>query len=219
VCIRVNPEKIKYLDEPEDSAAYTDEMDKIYSRWTKSYDRFIAVFPLWRKWLRSVLPYISGSELLEVSFGTGFLLTQYPEHVNIFGLDYNTDMVDWATKKMINLNRKAELVQGNVEKMPYPDGFFDTVVNTMAFSGYPNGRLALSEMIRVLKPGGQLLLLDYDFPSNRNIIGYWMVAFMEKCGDIIKDINTLIDESGCSYINKKIGAFGSVQLFIITKKQ
>lgn len=218
MCIKVKSEKIKYSKEPEDGASYTEKMNKIYSRWTKAYDKFIAVFPLWRKWLKSVLMHIEGQKLLEVSFGTGYLLTQYPKNIELFGIDYNKDMVKWADAKLKRIGREAKIIQGNVEKMPYNDGTFDTVVNTMAFSGYPNGKKALSEMIRVLKPGGRLLLLDYDFPLNRNIIGYWMVAFMEKCGDIIKDINTLINESGCLYEKKIIGGSGSVQLFIITKE-
>jgi len=218
MCVKVKSSKIKYLKEPDDGASYTEKMDKIYSRWTKAYDKFIVVFPLWRKWLKSVLLYIEGQRLLEVSFGTGYLLTQYPRNIELFGIDYNKDMVKWADAKLKKIGREAKIIQGNVENLPYGDEAFDTVVNTMAFSGYPNGKKALSEMIRVLKPGGRLLLLDYDFPSNRNIFGYWMVAFMEKCGDIIKDINTLINDSGCSYVKKIIGGSGSVQLFIITKK-
>ena len=218
MCIKVSPDKIKYQEKPKDSLAYTKEMDKIYTRWTKAYDRFIAVFPLWKKWLRSVLPHIKGNRLLEVSFGTGFLLTQYPDNIELYGIDYNTDMVSWARNKLAKLRREAELIQGNVEQLPYDDQFFDTVVVTMAYSGYPDGDKALSEMLRVLKPGGMLLMVDYDYPPDRNIFGYWITRAMVKSGDLIKDIHSFIKKTGYSYESRCIGSFKSAQLFVITKQ-
>ncbi len=217
--IKVRPEKIKYHEAPKDSRAYTDEMNKIYTRWTKSYDRFIAVFPLWKKWLRTVLPYVEGKKVLEVSFGTGFLLTQYPADIELYGIDYNSDMVAWARNKLDKMGRKAELVQGNVEHLPYSDGFFDTVIVTMAFSGYPDGDKALAEMLRVLKNGGKLLMVDYDYPPDRNIFGYWITMIMVKSGDLIKDMHSFIRRTGCSYESRCVGSFKSAQLFIITKQE
>ena len=219
MCIKVSPGKIKYQEKPNDSLAYTKEMDRIYTRWTKAYDRFIAVVPLWKKWLRSVLPHIKGNKLLEVSFGTGFLLTQYPEDIELYGIDFNSDMVSWAQNKLAKIGRQADLVQGNVEQLPYEDCFFDTVVVTMAFSGYPDGDKALVEMLRVLEPGGRLLLVDYDYPPDRNILGYWITRAMIKSGDLIKDIHKTIKRTDCKYESRCIGSFKSVQLFMVTKKE
>ncbi|MDX1357231.1 MAG: class I SAM-dependent methyltransferase [Clostridia bacterium] len=217
MCIKVKANKIEYEKPPEDRIAYTNEMDGIYTRWTKAYDRFIAVFWLWRKWVKSVLPYVRGKKLLEVSFGTGYLLTQYPPDIELHGIDYNSDMVDWARAKLKKVKREAELLQGNVEDLPYQDGFFDTVVVTFAFSGYPDGNRALFEMLRVLKPGGRLLLVDYDYPPDRNLFGFWITRIMVKSGDLIKDIHGHIRKTGCAYESRCIGSFKSAQLFIIKK--
>lgn len=219
MCIKVRADKIKYQEAPEDGQSYTDEMNKIYTRYTKAYDIFIKFFPLWRKWLRSVLPHINGSKLLEVSFGTGFLLTQYPADIELYGIDYNFNMVQWAGKKLEKIGRKAELVQGNVEQLPYPEEFFDSVVVTMAFSGYPNGDRALVEMLRVLKIGGKLVILDYDYPPDRNIFGYWITRIMVKSGDLVKDIHKAIRKTGCRYESRCVGSFKSAQLFVITKQE
>ena len=72
-------------------------------------------------------------------------------------------------------------------------------------------------MLRVLKPGGQLLILDYDFPPNSNPAGYAFVKFIELCGDIIKDIGQLITDHGATFDRTIIGGFGSIQLFIVQK--
>lgn len=213
----VAKEKLVYSVQPGDDIAYTEKMDKVYTRFAKAYDGFMVCFPLWRKWLRSVLPYIKGGKLLEVSFGPAYLLSQYPKDLELYGLDYNQTMVERAKCKMKSCNQDVVIVKGNVEDMPYPNDYFDTIVNTMAFTGYPNGQKALSEMLRVLKPDGVLLLLDYDYPHNRNIFGYAFVRFIELCGDIIKDIASLLEENNCTYERKVIGGFGSIQLFIIKK--
>ena len=215
---KISKEKIKYSPNPSDGQAYTDKMDRIYTRYAKAYDGFIALFPVWKRWLKSVLPYVKGNRVIDVSFGPAYLLSVLPQSKQLYGLDYNQTMVERAKAKMEKRGRNVGIRQGNVESMPYPDAHFDTVINTMAFSGYPDGQKALSEMLRILKSDGVLLLLDYDYPPNRNRFGYWLTRLIEFSGDIIKDIGGLIEQTGCTYTRKIIGGFGSIQLFIIEKR-
>ena len=74
------------------------------------------------------------------------------------------------------------------------------------------------ELKRVLKRGGKLLLVDFDFPNNRNIFGYLIVKLWEKFGDVIKDINLLLTKYDFEYEDISVGGFSSVHLFIATKK-
>ncbi|MCK8058934.1 MULTISPECIES: class I SAM-dependent methyltransferase [unclassified Fusibacter] len=215
---KVSRSKFRYTQAPVDRLDYTNRRNEIYTRYAKAYDGFMACFPLWKKWLRSVLPYLKGEKLLEVSFGPGYLLSLYPPEFMIHALDYNQTMVDRAIAKMRKLNRPVNFVKGNVEQMPYPDESFDTVVCTMAFSGYADGDIAMTELLRVLKKDGILLLMDYDYPLDDNLFGYLFVKLIERSGDIIKDIGAILDNRGCTYERKIVGAFGSIQLFVIRKE-
>jgi ubiquinone/menaquinone biosynthesis C-methylase UbiE len=95
---------------------------------------------------------------------------------------------------------------------------FDTVVNTMAFSGYPNGKLALSEFHRVLKESGRLLIVDFDYPSNRNIFGYWLTKLMESAGDTIRDMSKILQDFHFEFTEEEIGGFGSVHFYVARKR-
>ncbi len=215
---KVRPEKMVYSEEPQNASAYTENMDKIYTRFAKAYDGFITLFPIWKKWLKSVQPYVRGQSLLDVSFGPGYLFRKYPKDMMLYGLDYNAQMVMRAKQKTVQWGVSADIQQGKVEALPYADASFDTVINTMAFSGYPDGKKAMAEMLRVLRDDGVLLLLDYDYPANRNVFGYWMVRAIVKSGDIVRDVAAIVDTLHHTYERKTIGGFGSVQLFIIRKK-
>ena len=217
--LKVKPEKIKYTDISIIQSNYTDKMNKEYNWMAKGYDAFMTIFPLWKKWIKKVIPHIKGMKILEVSFGSGYLMTQYASNnYEIYGIDYNNKMIEITENKIKKLNITAKLSQGNVEKLPFPDDAFDTVINTMAFTGYPNGEKAMIELKRVLKRGGKLLLVDFDYPKNRNRFGYMIVKLWEKFGDIIKDINLLLTKYDFEYEDISVGGFGSVHLFIATKK-
>ena len=87
----------------------------------------------------------------------------------------------------------------------------------MAFSGYPNAKKAMTEFFRVLKENGKLLLVDFDYPSNRNRFGYWLTKLMESEGDTIRDISKIIQEFPFECTEKEIGGFGSVHFHILKK--
>ncbi len=172
--LKVPEEKIVYSKEPENSIAYTKKLDKEYSKYAKVYDVAVKLLPVWKTWIKTVIPYIEGNRVLEASFGTGYLLMQYANNYETYGIDFNNNMVKVAQKNLSQKGVEASLQWANVEELPFPENYFDTIVNTMAFTGYPNGKQAMSEFYRVLKEGGKLLIVDFDYPSNRNRLGYWL---------------------------------------------
>ena len=212
---KVKESKIKYSEIPKDASLYTRTMDKKYTKFAKYYD--FVMTPYWRIWLKKVIPFIEGSKVLEVSFGTGYLMTKYAEHFDTYGIDFNNEMIEITKRKLEKKSLSASISKGNVENLPYANNTFDTVINTMAFTGYPNGEKALDEMKRVLKKNGKLLLMDFDYPSNRNIIGYSLIKIGEIYGDVIKDLKTYLEKSDLRYREINVGGFGSVYLFVCSK--
>lgn len=74
-------------------------------------------------------------------------------------------MLDIARHRADDLKRTVELLEANAHALPFPDASFDTVVCTFSLCAIPEDRQAVTEMIRVLRPGGRLLLLDHVISS------------------------------------------------------
>jgi SAM-dependent methyltransferase len=106
----------------------------------------------------------------------------------------------------------------DIEQLPYPTNSFDTVVNTMAFTGYPDGHKALKEIYRVIKPKGRFVLVDIDYPKNRNWLGTRTTRLWAGLGDIIRDMEKLFKQTGFQFTEQEVGGFGSVHLYIAEKK-
>ena len=203
-----------YSPEPENQKEFTAEFDTFYTRFAWIYDFLVRSLPVWKNWLKRTLPYIQGPRVLEVSFGTGYLLTQFADRFQVFGIDYNAAMAQTAKQNLQQGGMTANLHQADVAHLPFANNSFDTLVNTMAFSGYPDGKTALTEMGRVLKPNGKLIMIDIDYPKNRNWLGMTMTKFWMASGDIIRDMGELFEESGWEFQEEEIGGFGSVHLYV-----
>ncbi len=210
---------LKYSPEPEDKAQFTVEFDRYYTRIARVYDIMVKLLPIWRNWLKQALPHIHGPRVLEASFGTGYLLTQYAGEFKTFGVDYNQRMATTALNNLRGKGMQADLQTADVGALPYPDDCFDSIVNTMAFSGYPDGRVAMAELHRTLKPGGRLILIDVNYPADRNRMGMLLTRFWVALGDILRDMDALLDEFGFRYQDAEIGGFGSIHLYVAEKKE
>jgi ubiquinone/menaquinone biosynthesis C-methylase UbiE len=203
-----------YSDEPRDAQAYQEAFDRTYTRIAGIYNIAVKVLPIWKTWLKRALPHIRGRRVLEVSFGTGYLMTHYAGQFDVYGIELNARMLTVAMKNLRQVGLSANLQQGTVEDLPYEDGFFDTVVNTMAFSGYPDGTIAMAEMRRVLVYGGRLVLIDINYPADRNSLGTNLTRCWQLAGDIIRDIDQMLVAHGFDYEDIEIGGFGSVHMYI-----
>ena len=206
----------EYSPEPEDGHAFTQRFDRPYTRLARTYDVAVKLLPTWRRWLGCSLPHIKGPLVLEVSPGTGWLLTQYAAHYEVHAIDLNRNLVEIARANLRRAGLDADIRVGDVQALPYADASFDTVLNTMAFSGYPDGRSALSEMVRVLRPGGRLVFIDVNYPSDGNRAGSALVTLWKCSGDLIRDMAALFGALGLDAVDREIGGFG-VHLYIATK--
>lgn len=204
----------RYSPEPEDGRAYSERFDRLYSRLARPYDVGVKLFPVWRRWLGQALPHIEGPRVLEVSPGTGWLLTRYAGSFDVSAVDLNPQMVEISRRNVRRAGLTADIRVGDVEALPFPDAGFDTVLSTMAFSGYPDGRRALAEMTRVLRPGGRLVIVDVNYPSDGNRLGTALVELWKRSGDLIRDMPALFGELGLEVSDHEIGGSGSVHLYL-----
>jgi ubiquinone/menaquinone biosynthesis C-methylase UbiE len=100
-------------------------------------------------------------EVLEVAVGTGLNLPHYPAGVTVRGIDLSPAMVSLTRAQAAELGRDVDLRVGDAEHLDLPDGSVDSVVCTFSLCGIPDHRRAVGEMVRVLRPGGLLLLADH----------------------------------------------------------
>ncbi len=116
----------------------------------------------------------SGKDVLEVSCGHGggaSYLSRYQKPAKYVGLDLNEKGIEFCKQRHQLPN--LEFVQGDAQQLPFPDESFDVVVNIEASHCYPNFPKFLSEVARVLRPGGFFLYADFRFSDG---IKDWEVA-------------------------------------------
>jgi len=100
-------------------------------------------------------------EVLEVAVGTGLNLPWYPTEVTLTGLDLSEGMLAIARDRAHRLGRPVTLRQGSAHELPFPEASFDTVLCTFGLCAIPDPAAAVGEMVRVLRPGGRLILVDH----------------------------------------------------------
>lgn len=109
-------------------------------------------------------------DVLDVAIGTGLNLPHYPPGIHLTGVDLSPAMLAAADKRAADLGRAVELSEAAAEHLPFPDASFDTVVCTLSLCSVADDQAAIAEMYRVLRPGGQLLLLDHVAATNRFLL-------------------------------------------------
>ncbi|HLS58199.1 MAG TPA: class I SAM-dependent methyltransferase [Paracoccaceae bacterium] len=157
-----------------------------YRRWAPIYDNtFGAITGIGRNRVVDYLNTRSG-RVLEVGVGTGLSLKRYSPHLEVTGIDVSADMLDKAREKV----RKERLahVKGihemDARHLEFPDGHFDTVVAMYLVSVVPEPERVISEMARVCKPGGEVVIVNH-FARDRGMLAgveRALAPFADKLG-------------------------------------
>src|ERR1700754_3890960 len=135
--------------------------ERAYDRWAPIYDLvFGGVFGKGRQAAISATNSIGG-RVLEVGVGTGISLPQYAANTRIFGTDISEAMLRKAHQRVKELGLKnvEGLAVMDAEKLEFPDNSFDVVMAQYVVTAVPNPEAALDEFARVLRPGGELIIL------------------------------------------------------------
>jgi ubiquinone/menaquinone biosynthesis C-methylase UbiE len=119
---------------------------------------------------RIVLADAVGS-VLEIGFGTGLNLAYYPQGQvdKITTIDVNPGMNKLAQKRIAASSIEVDFQVLNGEKLPMADGTFHTVVSTWTLCSIKQVETAISEIYRVLKPGGKFLFIEHGLSNEPNI--------------------------------------------------
>ncbi|MDB9453524.1 class I SAM-dependent methyltransferase [Dolichospermum circinale] len=142
----------------------------LFDRWANSYDWTFPsfIYQAIHKRLLSQVELSANANVLDLGCGTGRLLNrlanQFPE-ITGTGLDLSPQMLRVARQNNRHRPRLIYL-EGNAENLPFVEGQFDAVFNTISFLHYPQPDQVLKEVARVLSPGGKFYLVDITFNNS-----------------------------------------------------
>jgi phosphatidylethanolamine/phosphatidyl-N-methylethanolamine N-methyltransferase len=135
---------------------------KAYARWAPVYDLvFGQVFERGRQAAIAAAERVGG-RILEVGVGTGISLPHYSKSCQICGVDISEPMLRKARERVeeFGLSNVEGLYVMDAERLTFPDASFDVVAAQHVVSTVPNPEAALDEFARVLKPGGEIILVS-----------------------------------------------------------
>jgi demethylmenaquinone methyltransferase/2-methoxy-6-polyprenyl-1,4-benzoquinol methylase len=124
----------------------------------------------WRELLVTLAAPQPGERLLDVATGTGDIAITFAQAeptLLITGLDLSEGMLRVAAQKIqaLRFNERIELVKSNALALPFPDRSFDLVTLGFGLRNLPDRERGMTEMSRVLRPEGRLLILEFSVPT------------------------------------------------------
>lgn len=191
-------------------------MSAVYDKFAKYYDRFFA--PLewlglsqWRRETISLLP--ENASILELGCGAGANFEFYPHCRRAVSSEISIRMLDIAKSKL----RENHLIQADAQSLPFGYDEFDAAFATLVFCSIPEPEKAFAELMRVVRPGGRIVLLEHVRPGG--VGGYIFDALNAVTVPLFDDhfnrrTAATAEEAGFNVVEvrKKLG--GAVNLII-----
>ncbi|PKL97014.1 MAG: bifunctional demethylmenaquinone methyltransferase/2-methoxy-6-polyprenyl-1,4-benzoquinol methylase UbiE [Gammaproteobacteria bacterium HGW-Gammaproteobacteria-9] len=131
------------------------------------------VHRLWKRFTIELSGARHGNRILDIAGGTGDLTRQFSRIVGPTGevvlADINASMLKVGRDKLLDkgVAGNVRFVQADAEKLPFPDNHFDVVTIAFGLRNVTHKEDAIASMLRVLKPGGRLLVLEFSKPTNQ----------------------------------------------------
>ena len=140
-----------------------ENVEAAYARWAPVYDAaFTLVMNPGRKAAAAAVNRLGG-RVLDVGVGTGLELPMFDSNVRVVGVDLSEPMLEIARKRVTrqNLSNVEDLRVMDAMNLQFADGAFDVVVSPFVITTVPDPHRTLDEMARVLRPGGEIVIVNH----------------------------------------------------------
>ncbi|CAN5292546.1 bifunctional demethylmenaquinone methyltransferase/2-methoxy-6-polyprenyl-1,4-benzoquinol methylase UbiE [soil metagenome] len=205
----------------EDSATKKQQVAKMFDSISGRYDFLnhflsLGIDIVWRKKAVSLLKDIHPKVILDVATGTGDFsleaLSLKPE--KIIGIDISEGMLDVGRKKMLErkVDNIIQLQYGDSENLPFQDNFFDALIVSFGVRNFENLERGLAEMLRVIRPGGRIVILEFSRPTKfpmKQLYNVYFTAILPTIGRWISR-----DQAAYRYLPDSVQAFPDGQDFL-----
>lgn len=194
------------MPEPE-----TKDPDRIRDMFDTVADRYdtlnrLLSFGLDRFWRDQVIRKLEGDVLLDIACGSGDVLQQAEAEINSgFGLDFSRSMLGEANDKLTSDD--LFLVQGDALKLPFSNSVADVATCAFGVRNFPDRLTAFREIKRILKPSGQLMILEF-FPPKQKWFNKPLLWYLSNVLPAIGRFVSQADDA-YDYLNRSIQTFAS----------
>lgn len=212
--------KVESVKPYSDSGAKKEQIESMFNHIAGKYDflnRFLSggTDIYWRKKAIATLKRSKPKFILDIATGTADLAIQAFKSLQpdkIIGVDISEEMLEYGRKKLKKkgLTSSIELLRADSEQLIFDDNKFDAVTVSFGVRNFQNLEKGLTEMWRVLKPGGMVMILEFSQPK-----AWFKPLFNFYSSKITPGIGKLIsgDKKAYSYLHESVSVFPSGKEF------
>jgi demethylmenaquinone methyltransferase/2-methoxy-6-polyprenyl-1,4-benzoquinol methylase len=203
------------------SASKKEQVATMFNNIAYRYDFLNSLLSLgihkgWRKKAIRLLKPFAPKQILDIATGTADFAIEAmrldPEKVT--GIDISEGMLSFGREKIKKkkLEGKIELMLGDSEKLPFADNSFDAITVGFGVRNFEHLEIGLSEMLRVLKPGGGVAILEFSKPKKfpvKQLYNFYFLKVTPFVGKIFSK-----DNSAYKYLPESVNAFPDGESFL-----
>jgi demethylmenaquinone methyltransferase/2-methoxy-6-polyprenyl-1,4-benzoquinol methylase len=208
------------------SKSKKEEVAEMFNNISKRYDFLnhflsLGIDKIWRKKAIAELKELNPSRILDIATGTGdFALAALKINPKeVVGIDISEGMLAVGKEKMIakKVDNIISMQLGDSENLPFEDNYFDGLTVGFGVRNFENLEKGLAEMLRVIRPEGKAIILEFSKPKKfpiKQVFGFYSKYFIPFFG---KNISK--DEKAYAYLPESVEAFPEGENFkaILTK--
>ena len=191
-----------------------EEVAEMFNNISANYDFLnhflsLGIDHLWRKKAIKQLKNLEVKKVIDIATGTGDFaiasLKLNPDEV--IGVDISSGMLEVGAKKMKNKghNKTIKMILGDSENLAFEDNYFDALTVGFGVRNFENLEKGLSEMLRVIRPGGKIVILEFSKPKKfpiKQVFSFYSKYFIPFFGKRISK-----DQQAYAYLPESVAAF------------
>lgn len=205
----------------QDSSPKKNQVARMFDNISGNYDFLnhflsLGIDILWRKKAINMLKALQPRQILDVATGTGdFAIEALALNpVKVIGVDISEGMLEVGRVKIKErkLDHRIELCYGDSENLPFEENMFDAIIVAFGVRNFENLEKGLSEMLRVVRPGGKVVVLEFSKPRKfpfKQLYNFYFKYVLPKIGRWISR-----DSSAYTYLPESVQAFPDGEAFI-----